>query len=100
MDTKTTNGTKTLKKECRMLMKLVENQELEDVAVMDIGKEAHINRTTFYAHYEDIYDLVSKVERLIRQEFTKHFRQKVSGCRMCFIPFGALERGGKEWSYR
>ena len=66
------------------LMKLMENQELEDVTVMDICKEAHINRATFYAHYEDIYDLMSRVERLIRQDLRSGFRQKVSACRTCF----------------
>ena len=41
------------------LMELTESQELADVTVMDICKKAHINRTTFYAHYEDTYDLMS-----------------------------------------
>lgn len=50
------------------LLKLMEEQELTDVTVMDICKEAQVNRTTFYSHYEDIYDLMEKVERMIRQE--------------------------------
>ena len=66
------------------LMKLMENQELEDVTVMDICKEAHINRTTFYAHYEDIYDLMSKVERLIRQELYEAFQAKGIGMQNVF----------------
>ena len=57
-------------------MKLMGNQELEDVTVKDIRKEAHINRATFSAHYEDIYDLMSKVEPLIRQELHEEFQAK------------------------
>ena len=66
------------------LVKLMENQELEAVTVMDICKEAHINRTTFYAHYEDIYDLMSKVERLIRQELYEEFRVRGVGMQNVF----------------
>ncbi len=61
------------------LMKLMENQELKDVTVMDICKEAHINRTTFYAHYEDIYDLMARVERLIRQDLYEEFQARGVG---------------------
>ncbi|MGN8874235.1 TetR/AcrR family transcriptional regulator [Pseudoflavonifractor sp. HCP28S3_F10] len=66
------------------LMKLMKNQELKDVTVMDICKEAHINRTTFYAHYEDIYDLMSKVERLIRQELFGEFQTRGIGMQNIF----------------
>ena len=66
------------------LMKLMENQELKDVTVLDICKEAHINRTTFYAHYEDIYDLMSQVERLIRQDLNEEFQAKGVGIQNVF----------------
>ncbi len=66
------------------LMKLMENQELKDVTVMDICKEAHINRTTFYAHYEDIYDLMSKVERVIRQDLYEEFQANGVGMQNVF----------------
>ena len=66
------------------LMKLMEHQELEDVTVMDICKEAHINRDTFYAYYEDIYDLMFKVERLIRQDLHEEFRAKGVGMQNVF----------------
>ena len=66
------------------LMKLMEHPELEDVTVMDICKEAHINRATFYAHYEDIYDLMFKVERLIRQDLHEEFRAKGVGMQNVF----------------
>ena len=56
------------------LMKLMADQELEDVTVRDICREAHINRSTFYAHYEDIYDLMDKTERAIRRELYEAFQ--------------------------
>lgn len=32
------------------------------VTVTDIIKEANVNRTTFYSHYKDKYDLMEQVE--------------------------------------
>ena len=66
------------------LMKLMENRELEDVTVTDICKEARVNRTTFYAHYQDIYDLMARVERLIRQELLEDFRARGVGMQNVF----------------
>ncbi len=77
MNTKNNNRYKDSEQRIQAaLMKLMENQELEDVTVKDICKESHINRATFYAHYEDIYDLMSKVEQLIRQELHEEFQAK------------------------
>lgn len=58
------------------LMKLMENQELQEVTVKEICREANVNRTTFYAHYADIYDLMAKVERTIRRELYAEFRER------------------------
>ncbi|MGM9662309.1 MAG: TetR/AcrR family transcriptional regulator [Oscillospiraceae bacterium] len=66
------------------LLRLMEDQELEDVTVLDICREAQINRSTFYAHYEDIYDLMTKVERLIRQELYEEFRRRGVGLQNVF----------------
>jgi len=36
-------------------------KEFKEITVKDITTEAHINRATFYYHFEDIYDLLNKV---------------------------------------
>ncbi|MGN0994823.1 MAG: TetR/AcrR family transcriptional regulator [Butyricicoccus sp.] len=66
------------------LMKLMENQELEDVTVTDVCREAHINRATFYAHYEDIYDLMSRAERLIRLDLRREIEARGVSMRNLF----------------
>lgn len=58
------------------LMKLMENRELQGVSVQDICKLAQINRTTFYSHYDDIYDLMTKTERMIRLELLSTFEAR------------------------
>ena len=64
--------------------KLVETKGYEAVTIQDIADEAMINRATFYAHYEDIYDLMFKVERLIRQDLHEEFRAKGVGMQNVF----------------
>lgn len=66
------------------LMKLMADQELEDVTVMDVCRKACVNRSTFYAHYTDIYDLMSQAEQLIRQELVREFQAKGVGMQNVF----------------
>lgn len=41
---------------------LIYNKAYEDIKIVDICKKAEINRSTFYAHYDDINDLIVKIE--------------------------------------
>ncbi|KOY80566.1 TetR/AcrR family transcriptional regulator [Lysinibacillus macroides] len=42
-------------------IELSTKKEFKDITVKDITTEAMVNRATFYAHFEDIYDLLEKV---------------------------------------
>lgn len=44
------------------LMKLVKNKPISNITVKEICLEADINRSTFYAHYSDQFDLLNKIE--------------------------------------
>ena len=37
---------------------LLENKEFADITIMDVCKAAGVNRSTFYAHYDNTYDLL------------------------------------------
>ncbi|MBE5755096.1 MAG: TetR/AcrR family transcriptional regulator [Clostridia bacterium] len=41
---------------------LILNHKYEDIKISQICKKAEINRSTFYAHYDDINDLVVTIE--------------------------------------
>lgn len=41
---------------------LILNHNYEDINISQICNQAQINRSTFYAHYDDINDLVIKIE--------------------------------------
>lgn len=41
---------------------LILNHRYEDISISQVCKEANINRSTFYCHYDDINDLIIKIE--------------------------------------
>lgn len=47
---------------------LVCGKGFNDLTVMDIAREAHINRGTFYLHYFDKFDLLEKFEEELLHE--------------------------------
>lgn len=50
-------------------LKLIEDNSISKVTVKDIIREAEINRSTFYAHYEDKYDLLYQIEQELLEKF-------------------------------
>lgn len=53
------------------------NKPVSKITVREICDKAQINRSTFYAHYLDVYDVVDKVERTMSEELTKSFIQEL-----------------------
>ncbi len=43
------------------LLKLMKNKNFEKIKISDICEESLINRSTFYAHYEDKYELLMEL---------------------------------------
>ena len=54
-------------------LKLLSEKGLSHTTVRDICTECSINRSSFYAHYEDIYDLLSRMEASIRLDMYASF---------------------------
>lgn len=50
------------------LIDLIEEKGFDAITVKDITTRAKINRGTFYAHYQDKYDLLNKCEEEFMQE--------------------------------
>ena len=49
-------------------------KSISEIKVIDICKAAKINKTTFYRHYRDIYDLADCVENQVIEEMISHYR--------------------------
>lgn len=41
---------------------LLEQKDIRDISVQELASLADLNRTTFYLHYKDIYDLQQQIE--------------------------------------
>lgn len=52
----------------RAFMNRLQNTDIHKISVADICKDAHINRSTFYANYLDIYDLADKLHEELSKE--------------------------------
>lgn len=60
--------------------RLIQKKNFQDISISDITKEAEINRSTFYYHFLDKYDLKDNIQREV---FTKEvFNQLVLQERM------------------
>ncbi len=52
---------------------LSQKGEVSKVTVREICEAAGVNRSTFYAHYSDCFDLLERVERTMANKLTKAF---------------------------
>lgn len=62
----------TKKKLTNTLLVLIEEKKLKDITVLELCKNANINRTTFYKYYKDIDDLVEKIEESLLVDLQKY----------------------------
>lgn len=51
------------------LIQLMEEKDIKDISVKELSDLADINRGTFYLHYNDVYDMLGKIEESLFQEF-------------------------------
>lgn len=84
------------------LIDMLNTKDIKEITVREICEKAKINRSTFYAHYLDIYDLLDKLQiemnhRLIDQFESKEPIEHFFMMYKFFIPF--LEYIGKNKSF-
>ena len=51
------------------LLTLLNEKPLRNITVKELCERAELNRGTFYAHYADVYDLMSQIEDEMRADF-------------------------------
>ena len=54
----------------------LQTKELHQITVSDICKACQLNRSTFYANYEDIYDLADKVREYLETEVNLLYKEE------------------------
>ncbi len=58
------------------LIDLLATKDINKISVSEICKLANINRTTFYLHYLDVYDLMQKIETDMSTQMVDFFASK------------------------
>ena len=60
----------------KVFVELLQTKELHQISVTDICKISHLNRSTFYANYIDIYDLADKVKEKLEFEVRNLYKDE------------------------
>lgn len=58
------------------LIKLLDKHEFSDITVSEICREAGVNRSTFYAHYDNTYDLLQETRKDFFRSFLNSFENE------------------------
>lgn len=54
----------------------LQKKDVRDISVTDICKLADINRSTFYANFIDVYDLVDKINEILLNMFFEVYKEE------------------------
>lgn len=78
----------------KALLLLLEKKPFEYISVSEICKEANVNRSTFYLHYENLRDLLEETMQYLIDEFISYFpfyensiTEQFSNCELCDLNF-------------
>ena len=91
----TKNNQRYQETETRMeaaVLELMKHTEFEKITVRKICEKAQVNRSTFYAHFTDIYDLLDKMETYLGRELLDRYsseprKEHQPFSEKSFIPF-------------
>ena len=73
------------------LVKMLETHDIQDISVKELTELVDINRGTFYLHYDDIYDMLHKIEDEMFLEFNEIMEQNANYEYLCsFIITGCV----------
>lgn len=67
------------------LFSLLAKKKYNDVSIKEICEKAGINRSSFYAHYDDINDLMLKTERTLSLKIAKIFDPQIKWTNEIFV---------------
>ena len=77
-----------------------EHRPIGKITVREICERTGIHRSTFYAHYRDVFDLVERVEKSMSRQLTETFFRKLdekAPARDCFAEIFAFIRDHRDF---
>lgn len=74
---------------------LLLNHKYEEITISEIVKHANINRSTFYAHYDDINDLIIKIESRFANSMASIFNFGLRPTHQAFVEMFTFIKNNK-----
>ncbi|KRN28704.1 transcriptional regulator [Lactobacillus selangorensis] len=68
-----------------IVFELLKTTPAAEITVSQVCQLAHINRSTFYAHFADVYELIESTETSKRQELINRFMKRAKTEKMNFL---------------
>ena len=59
------------------LLSLLEKKDIDFITVTEITKKAGVNRSTFYLHYDNVYELLEETIENLNEQFIRSFDKKI-----------------------
>lgn len=72
------------------LIQLMEEKDIKDISVKELSDLVDINRGTFYLHYNDIYDMLEKIEDELFLEFNDFLDHDLAEGGTLLSPYSTL----------
>lgn len=60
----------------RVFVNELQTRNVSEISVTDICKLAEVNRSTFYANFIDVYDLVDKINEIMLEMFLEVYKEE------------------------
>ncbi len=61
-------------KMCSSLFDIMKQKEFSEISIKEICEAAHVNRSTFYAHYDNTRDLLNEMRQGLVDEFFRKYK--------------------------
>ena len=74
---------KTKKAICDVFCELTKDKKLNEITIKELCAKADINKSTFYLHYRDIYDLAEMIEMYVRSLKNIHIMKRFEKHQRC-----------------
>lgn len=59
----------------KTFVEMIQTKDLNEITVMDICKNANLNRSTFYSNYLDIYDLAERIREKLENDVFNLYKE-------------------------
>ena len=61
----------------KAFVELIQNQDLDQISISQLCNKAGINRTTFYACYDNLHDIADSIRKELEDNMIAMYREEI-----------------------